>query len=181
MNSAVLPKSDLRNHIRDILKTLTPEIKKTHDEIINQKLIAFFQNVKESFILSFKPLQIEPDISYFNEYIRHQNKLCWPHKEEVVIYPDSSDSPIPAYSELSYVVVPALAVTRHGTRLGKGSGWYDRLLANVNAIKICPIYTFQVIDSIPQFAHDQMVDIIVTESEIIKTKSFEEKAKIQSI
>ena len=53
-------------------------------------------------------------------------------------------------------LVPGLAFTRKGGRLGYGGGWYDRLLREVpkRVLKIGVAYTFQLVDELPTEPHD---------------------------
>lgn len=67
--------------------------------------------------------------------------------------------------QIELVIVPAVAYDRHGNRVGRGKGYYDRLLCDTRATKIGVGYDFQLIDDdIPAEPHDVAVDIIVTES-----------------
>lgn len=68
-------------------------------------------------------------------------------------------------NEIELVIVPAVAYDRHGNRVGRGKGYYDRLLTDTRATKIGVGYDFQLVDDdIPAEAHDVAVDIVVTES-----------------
>jgi len=60
-------------------------------------------------------------------------------------------------------LVPGLAFTRDGLRLGYGGGWYDRLLAGANAQarKLGVALPFQVLPSLPVESHDIRLDAIV--------------------
>ena len=53
-------------------------------------------------------------------------------------------------------IVPGLAFTRGGRRLGYGGGWYDRFLsaAPEGAVKIGVAYSFQIVDDLPSDPHD---------------------------
>lgn len=53
-------------------------------------------------------------------------------------------------------LVPGLAFTRQGGRLGYGGGWYDRFLsaASPTASKLGIAYPFQLVDELPLEAHD---------------------------
>ena len=62
------------------------------------------------------------------------------------------------------IVVPAVAYDRHGNRVGRGKGYYDRLLASSRALKVGVAYDFQLVDLIDADPHDIPVDIVVTES-----------------
>lgn len=68
-------------------------------------------------------------------------------------------------SEIELIVTPAVAYDRHGNRVGRGKGYYDRLLAGTRAVKIGIGYDFQLIDDdIDTDPHDVKVDIIITEN-----------------
>lgn len=75
--------------------------------------------------------------------------------------PDGTD--LTPVSEMELVVVPAVAYDRRGNRIGRGKGYYDRLLSSVAATKIGVGYDFQLIDDdIPAEPHDVPVDIVIT-------------------
>ena len=61
-------------------------------------------------------------------------------------------------------IIPGLAFTRGGKRLGYGGGWYDRFLASApkGAIKIGVAYSFQIVEVLPAEPHDiPLSDIVV--------------------
>jgi 5-formyltetrahydrofolate cyclo-ligase len=65
-------------------------------------------------------------------------------------------------------IVPGLAFTQDGKRLGFGGSYYDRYFAqNKTMLKIALAYSFQIIAQLPTEPHDQIVDLIITENEII--------------
>ena len=66
-------------------------------------------------------------------------------------------------------MIPGLAFSQDGLRLGYGKGVYDKLTANTNALKIGVAYDFQMIDHFENETHDIKVDLIATENRIIKT------------
>lgn len=66
--------------------------------------------------------------------------------------------------EIELVVVPAVAYDRKGNRLGRGKGFYDRLLAETRATKIGVAYEFQMLDEIPAEPHDVRMDMVITQS-----------------
>lgn len=59
-------------------------------------------------------------------------------------------------------LVPGLAFDRAGNRLGRGGGFYDRLLPGVRGTKVGVAYTWQLVDLLPTEPHDIPVDVIVT-------------------
>ena len=66
------------------------------------------------------------------------------------------------------VLVPTIAVSKSGVRLGYGNGYYDRFLSSTDAIKISLTYSKQIVKSIPADSHDIKIDWIVTEDENVK-------------
>lgn len=74
-------------------------------------------------------------------------------------------------NDVDLIIVPSLAISRNGFRVGYGGGYYDRLLREVYCKKIVLAYEFQVFNSIEAHPHDCRVDRIVTERRVIETLS----------
>ena len=68
------------------------------------------------------------------------------------------------------VLVPGTAFDLRGNRLGRGHGFYDRLLEKVSGVKCGVGYDFQLIENIPAGPHDVKVDFIFTPARCIKSK-----------
>lgn len=64
-------------------------------------------------------------------------------------------------------VVPGLAFTRGGVRLGYGGGWYDRMLGvgTDPAQRIGVAYPFQVVEELPSEPHDVRLTGLVVAGE----------------
>ena len=63
-------------------------------------------------------------------------------------------------------IVPGLAFTRDGRRLGYGGGWYDRLLAAApkGAVKLGVAHSFQIVEDLPSEPHDIKLTAVVDDS-----------------
>jgi len=70
--------------------------------------------------------------------------------------------------KIDCILIPTVGVSKLGTRLGYGKGYYDRFLSSTNAVKISLTYSKQIVKSIPSDSHDVRIDWIVTEDENIK-------------
>lgn len=70
-------------------------------------------------------------------------------------------------NEIDLIIVPGVAFDRQRNRLGRGKGFYDRLLSTLNVPKIGISYDFQLKDQIPVEPFDRKMDLIITEKEII--------------
>jgi 5-formyltetrahydrofolate cyclo-ligase len=67
-------------------------------------------------------------------------------------------------------LVPGLAFDETGNRLGRGMGYFDRILHDLRGVKIALAYDFQIVSEVPTEAHDTSMDFIVTEKRVIKTR-----------
>ncbi|MEZ3562782.1 MAG: 5-formyltetrahydrofolate cyclo-ligase [Duncaniella sp.] len=68
-------------------------------------------------------------------------------------------------NEIELIIVPAVAFDRHGNRVGRGKGYYDRLLSDSKATKIGVGYDFQLIEEgIDTDPHDVQMDMVITET-----------------
>lgn len=77
--------------------------------------------------------------------------------------------------DMDLIIVPARGYDIRGNRLGRGGGFYDRLLKSIDHKKCLGVaYSFQVRPKIPCDHHDQPVSKIVTEKEIITIKKEEQ-------
>lgn len=70
--------------------------------------------------------------------------------------------------EIDLVIVPALGVSLTGDRIGYGKAYYDTFLDSSPAIRIVPIYEDFIVEPFPVEAHDQKMDIIVTERRVVR-------------
>ena len=67
------------------------------------------------------------------------------------------------YAAIDLAVIPGVAFDRWGNRLGRGKGYYDRLLPRIpTAYKLGLCFPFQVVEQIPAEAHDISMDEVLT-------------------
>lgn len=67
------------------------------------------------------------------------------------------------YEKIDLVIVPGVAFDAGYRRLGRGKGYYDRLLPLVyNAYKIGVCFTFQMVDFVPHDHYDHPMDMVIT-------------------
>jgi 5-formyltetrahydrofolate cyclo-ligase len=78
-----------------------------------------------------------------------------------VLEPDAGCPSIPL-NQLDLVLVPGLAFDSAGRRLGRGKGFYDRLLAEVRGHKCGAAFDAQIVAEVPEEPHDVRVDSILT-------------------
>ena len=67
------------------------------------------------------------------------------------------------YDNVDAAIIPGMAFDGHGNRLGRGKGYYDRLLPRLTkAYKIGVCFPFQYFDEIPSEEHDVVMDCVVS-------------------
>ena len=67
------------------------------------------------------------------------------------------------YASIDLAIIPGMAFTEDGKRLGRGKGYYDRLLPLLpDAYKIGLCFKFQIVGSIPADSHDVGMDEVLS-------------------
>jgi 5-formyltetrahydrofolate cyclo-ligase len=111
-------------------------------------------------------------------------KVSWEHRHMIAVQINSLETGISteasglqnpiakvpvAFEEIDLVVTPGLGFDKKGNRLGRGGAYYDRFFANpeLKAARCGFGFAEQLVKTVPVAEHDEPVDIIVTEKEII--------------
>ncbi len=130
--------------------------------------------------MAFCPMEDEPDILPFINLLRDGGKrVLMPEAArdgEIIlrVYSGLNDVKkglfgigVPTgataddYENIGAVLVPGIAFTKDGRRLGRGKGYYDRFLKRVQgAYKRGVCFPCQIVDGIPCEAHDIKVDYV---------------------
>ena len=121
----------------------------------------------------FSPLADEPQLWPLVERLAQRLSVVLPRVEGEVMnfYSYGKDvmatgtyggAPMNA-CEIDVVVVPGVAFTDCGVRMGRGKGFYDRYLSQsgCRALKIGVCYREQVVESIPVEPHDVKMDLVI--------------------
>ena len=82
-----------------------------------------------------------------------------------IMEPKQNCQPI---TEFDAILVPAIAMTREGQRLGYGRGFYDRFLADKESTTIALAYSKTILKNIPSSKNDVRIQWVVTEDEVIR-------------
>lgn len=79
----------------------------------------------------------------------------------------------PIVDDFDIILVPAVAMTRTGQRLGYGRGYYDRFLSKHEIPAISLEYSKLVVRNIPKSEGDIPIQWVVTEDEVIRTSEIQ--------
>jgi 5-formyltetrahydrofolate cyclo-ligase len=72
--------------------------------------------------------------------------------------------------DFDLVLVPGMAFDLNGHRLGRGRGFYDRILSAASGIKCGVAYDFQLLEKIPTEPHDARVNFIFTPNGCVRRR-----------
>lgn len=141
------------------LRAMAPEERTARSEIICRRIIESPAWVNAERVLLFSPIRSEPDIAPMGSAATDAGK-------RVSIMPSTlrveSQLELPFIPDL--VLVPGLAFTRAGHRLGRGGGFYDRLLSGraKDAYKLGICFESQLLESLPTEEHDAVLDAVIS-------------------
>lgn len=93
--------------------------------------------------------------------------------------PKGTDAISLGESDNLIVFVPGVLFDRRGNRLGRGGGWYDRVLNKLGSLGIFVglAYEFQIVDGLAAESWDQRVHFIITEKTLIDCGSAPHESK----
>ena len=184
-------KTDLRTRMRTVLAAVTPHVRLAASMEACERLKT--QMPCASAILFFAPLPDELDVWPLLEESIALGTTCAlpffdaasgnygarqirnPAREIVtgkfgVREPDANCPELPL-DKFNLILVPGLAFDVNGNRLGRGRGFYDRLLGTVAGIKCGVCHDGQLFPQIPTEPHDVKVDFILTPSKLFRRKN----------
>lgn len=98
------------------------------------------------------------EVSAIRFYTCHVDELS-PGTQNILLPPSKAVEIDPAALDL--VLVPGLAFSVKGERLGRGGGYYDRFLAKVSAPTIGLAFSVQRVEVIPTEPFDQCMDQVI--------------------
>jgi len=73
--------------------------------------------------------------------------------------PKGDDFILPQKIEIA--IVPGVAFDQNNNRIGRGKGYYDRLLPQLNAYNLGVCFDFQIFENIPSEKHDVAMNMVV--------------------
>lgn len=155
-------KAALRADIQRRVREVTAEEREEYSDEICERILEMSQWAEAQKVVLFLPLPSEPIITPL--------KLdCEARKISAVNIPQSarSESDLHLPDAIDLILVPGVAFSKDHHRLGRGGGFFDRLLAGraANAFKIGVCFAFQVLDSIPTEGHDVAMDAVITNAD----------------
>jgi 5-formyltetrahydrofolate cyclo-ligase len=184
MSNVVLNKSALRRQLRERVQALSAQERAQASAQICQRLAEQVSWRAAQSILFYAPTVTEPDIQpLLTEALAQGKSVALPRFNPATdsympcLIRETSDDLVTGefgiaepgahcsiieLKQLDLALVPGLGFTLSGCRLGRGKGYYDRLLAALSGFKCGVAFDCQVIQELPLESHDVRVNCILT-------------------
>jgi len=185
-----MDKAQLRRKLQDCLLAIPPEQRNEKSRKACQNLVSTAQFQSASTVMMYLSLPHEADTSEAVLQAWQYGKtvavprISWQQRHMIPVRINSLETgfstgasglrnpiagvPVP-FEEIDLVVTPALGFDKKGNRLGRGGRYYDRFFANekLKALRCGFAFAEQIVEAIPVTEHDEQVDFLVTDEEII--------------
>ena len=175
-----MDKKELRRRIREQKRAMTPEQIDLRSGALAEKFYACAQYQKAKTIYGYLPYNQEvrtvpmleraladgkkvavPKVYGDEMKFIYMTDLTLTKKSDMGIPEPIADGPV-GDDPTALVLMPGLAFTEKGDRMGYGGGYYDKFLAqepNHPTVALC--YGFQMVESLPTQDHDIPVDLVL--------------------
>ena len=143
-------KAELRSHYRRLRREIADQ--RNRSNVICRLLEA--HTPASGTVMVYDAVPGEVDLHRFAEYCRNLGLT--------VVVPEDEPDPV----TIDLVVVPGVAFTASGHRLGQGGGWYDRFLPGLRpgVMRIGVCFAECLVDELPTEAHDVVMDRVITDA-----------------
>jgi 5-formyltetrahydrofolate cyclo-ligase len=176
-------KENIRKQIKSQLKALSADEKLAQSTLILKKLESSTDFQQANTILLFWSLPDEIETHSFIEKWATKKKILLPvvvndllilkpfeGKEKMITGAfnilEPTSKPFSDFEQIDLSIIPGVAFDREGNRLGRGKGFYDKLLPKINSKKIGICFNFQLIENIPHESWDEKMDLVISSIEI---------------
>ena len=153
-------KQEFRAQMQEQLQMLDAEDRRGRSLKICNRVFELPVWKRAQVVVVFEPFNYEPEIAPLIADLRRRGS------EIITILPTArSQHDVAIFGPIDLVLVPGIAFTRAGARMGRGGGFFDRFLAHraARAIKIGIAFSFQIVESIPLDRHDVKLDLVVSD------------------
>lgn len=177
-----MDKKEIRAWIKKLTKEKNANEKSNEAVVVTELLRQIIDKRKPHIVAAFMPMgdEISVDIEQLKEHCRiviPRITLDSNNQAEMEFFDyNPADIHSGAYGinepqsnnamnaeDIDMMILPGVAFTRQGERLGRGKGFYDRYTSrkgfHAYCIGVC--FSHQVLESLPTEAHDRTVDEIV--------------------
>lgn len=175
-----MDKATLRAQMRQRLAALRPLVRAQEEELVNAAIVSDPSWREAQAVLVFKAVKHELSVvSATNDALRAGKRVSFPRAgpgglslHEMTdwsqlspgaygIPEPAAEAPVVSPAVIDIALVPGLAFTADGRRLGQGGGYYDRLLPALGGESWGVSFAVQVVEALPTQTHDRPVDRVL--------------------
>ena len=182
----ILMKNAIRNQMREQRQALSPALHAEKSGAICRRLeqLPVYQNAKKILVYVSTKKEVETH-GLIKDALAQGRQLYVPkiHDGSLIICPLTKWADLqlgtfgilepceilnPAQpEEIDLIIVPGLAFDLRAHRIGYGKGHYDKLLKSTKGYKVGLAFHEQVIENVPNEAHDVALDLVITDKSLI--------------
>ena len=176
-------KQRIRTETRQISMNLDPAYRAEASRSIARQVLALPAWQQAKTVMAYVSMPEEPDTKEIIETALNEGKTlllpCCVDRENMVAVPVTDLSgmktgrlgipepePLPEGTEIpepEVILVPCVAATPNGIRLGHGAGYFDRFLARHGGMTVCLCFQRLLRADLPAEATDVPVDLVITD------------------
>ena len=179
-------KSEVRKQMRALKRALTPEEKQRRSDTVMQRVEQTQQFREAKVVLLYWSMADEVQTHAFVDKWFRDKVLLLPcvQGDDLVLRQYTGPECMVAGEQfgigeptgevwtdldaVDFIIVPGVAFDRKGNRMGRGRGFYDRLLKSTpHALKFGVAYNFQLMEAIPVEPHDVPMDRVIAENQTV--------------
>lgn len=190
MEEKLISKSELRRKVRKEIEAVTQSEITSMSKEISSSLFSFLQKFqviqKKLLVGAYAPIAGEPfwnlafdrgdQFDFAFPFASKAGEMFFAKAmfEDLEISSEfGTDLGVPKNKteivEPDVLLIPGIAFSKTGERLGRGKGYFDRYLENYSGLKVGLCFEFQVKTFIPTDEHDMKCDWLITDKNIYKT------------
>jgi len=169
-----------RRELRRRIAELSPSERRRKSARIVELIWDRLRQERPATVAVFAPMPVEPDlmplleepVTWVFPKIAGEGLTLWAvdqpdhlaTQSHGLLEPDEAHCSVVSPGDLTWVLVPGLGFGLDGSRLGRGKGYYDRLLSEVNGRIIGVAFTEQVEPAMPRDEWDRPMEELVTDA-----------------
>lgn len=184
MNKIQQEKDRLRKEISALKKKYTQDelYYKSQEVLSIVEITGIFQEAKTIFIYNNLPDEVQT-LDFIRKWEKEKNfflpvvdgddlhfrqytpSMGFQQSSYGIMEPDGDN--FTDYKKVDLIIVPGVAFDRKMNRMGRGRGYYDRLLPKIKAPCMGICFDFQLLDKIPAGEKDIKMDYIISENDFM--------------
>lgn len=153
-----MTKQELRKQIRDEIKRLSDADRDTQSLFVCLQILGTAEWQQAQTVMLYDALSDEVSLQLLIDDARGSGK-------ELIIPDQSASAPVipdEVLTEVDLAIIPGRAFTRNGKRMGRGGGWYDRILPKMKCPRWGVAFNCQIKKEVPTDEWDVKMNKVVT-------------------